>query len=154
MKKTIALALCALLALTALAGCGQAAEAEVQLDELAFQIRDSVESSEELYLLDEGIARELFGAPEDAQCVAWAGAGATAEELAVFELADAEAAGALLDALRARNAEREESYAGYLPDEVPKLQNTLLLSNGRYVLLCTAPDTAGARSAWDEAFEG
>ena len=36
MKKTIALALCALLALTALAGCGQAAEAEVQLDELAF----------------------------------------------------------------------------------------------------------------------
>ena len=29
MKKTIALALCALLALTALAGCGQAAEAEV-----------------------------------------------------------------------------------------------------------------------------
>ena len=153
MKKTIALALCALLALTALAGCGQAAEAEVQLDELAFQIRDSVESSEELYLLDEGIARELFGAPEDAQCVAWAGAGATAEELAVFELADAEAAGALLDALRARNAEREESYA-YLPDEVPKLQNTLLLSNGRYVLLCTAPDTAGARSAWDAAFEG
>ena len=80
--------------------------------------------------------------------------GATAEELAVFELADAEAAGALLDALRARNAEREESYAGYLPDEVPKLQNTLLLSNGRYVLLCTAPDTAGAREAWDAAFEG
>ena len=84
----------------------------------------------------------------------WAGAGATAEELAVFELADAEAAGALLDALRARNAEREESYAGYLPDEVPKLQNTLLLSTGRYVLLCTAPDTAGAREAWDAAFEG
>ena len=106
MKKTIALALCALLALTALAGCGQAAEAEVQLDELAFQIRDSVESSEELYLLDEGIARQLYGVGEDAQCVAWAGAGATAEELAVFELADAEAAGALLDALRARGLGR------------------------------------------------
>ena len=154
MKKTIALALCALLALTALAGCGQAAEAEVQLDELAFKIKDSVEFSEELYLLDEGIARQLYGVGEDAQCAAWAGAGATAEELAVFELADAEAAGALLDALRARNAEREESYASYLPDEVPKLQSTLLLSNGRYVLLCTAPDTAGARSAWDAAFEG
>lgn len=154
MKKTIALALCALLALTALAGCGQAAEAEVQLDELAFKIKDSVEFSEELYLLDEGIARQLYGVGEDAQCVAWAGAGATAEELAVFELPDEAAAGALLDALRARNAEREESYAGYLPDEVPKLQNTLLLSSGRYVLLCTAPDTAGAREAWDAAFEG
>ena len=154
MKKTIALALCALLALTALAGCGQAAEAEVQLDELAFQIRDSVESSEELYLLDEGIARELFGAPEDAQCVAWAGAGATAEELAVFELPDEAAAGTLVSSLRSRNDERIDDYADYLPDEVPKLQNTLLLSNGRYVLLCTAPDTAGARSAWDAAFEG
>lgn len=154
MKKTIALALCALLALTALAGCGQAAEAEVQLDELAFQIRDSVESSEELYLLDEGIARELFGAPEDAQCVAWAGAGATAEELAVFELPDEAAAGTLVSSLRSRNDERIDDYADYLPDEVPKLQNTLLLSNGRYVLLCTAPDTAGAREAWDAAFEG
>ena len=154
MKKTVTISLCAALLALLLAGCGGAAQPEVELDELAFKIKDSVEFSEELYLLDEGIARELFGAPEDAQCVAWAGAGATAEELAVFELADAEAAGALLDALRARNAEREESYAGYLPDEVPKLQNTLLLSNGRYVLLCTAPDTAGARSAWDAAFEG
>lgn len=154
MKKTIALALCALLALTALAGCGQAAEAEVQLDELAFQIRDSVESSEELYLLDEGIARQLYGVGEDAQCVAWAGAGATAEELAVFELPDEAAAGTLVSSLRSRNDERIDDYADYLPDEVPKLQNTLLLSNGRYVLLCTAPDTAGAREAWDAAFEG
>ena len=113
-----------------------------------------MESSEELYLLDEGIARELFGAPEDAQCVAWAGAGATAEELAVFELPDEAAAGTLVSSLRSRNDERIDDYADYLPDEVPKLQNTLLLSNGRYVLLCTAPDTAGAREAWDAAFEG
>lgn len=154
MKKTIALALCALLALTALAGCGQAAEAEVQLDELAFKIKDSVEFSEELYLLDEGIARQLYGVGEDAQCAAWAGAGATAEELAVFELPDEAAAGTLVSSLRSRNDERIDDYADYLPDEVPKLQNTLLLSNGRYVLLCTAPDTAGAREAWDAAFEG
>lgn len=154
MKKTIALALCALLALTALAGCGQAAEAEVQLDELAFKIKDSVEFSEELYLLDEGIARQLYGVGEDAQCAAWAGAGATAEELAVFELPDEAAAGTLVSSLRSRNDERIDDYADYLPDEVPKLQNTLLLSSGRYVLLCTAPDTAGARSAWDAAFEG
>lgn len=154
MKKTIALALCALLALTALAGCGQAAEAEVQLDELAFQIKDSVEFSEELYLLDEGIARQLYGVGEDAQCAAWAGAGATAEELAVFELPDEAAAGTLVSSLRSRNDERIDDYADYLPDEVPKLEGTLLLSNGRYVLLCTAPDTAGAREAWDAAFEG
>lgn len=154
MKKTIALALCALLALTALAGCGQAAEAEVQLDELAFKIKDSVEFSEELYLLDEGIARQLYGVGEDAQCAAWAGAGATAEELAVFELPDEAAAGTLVSSLRSRNDERIDDYADYLPDEVPKLQNTLLLSSGRYVLLCTAPDTSGAKSAWDAAFEG
>ena len=154
MKKTIALTLCALLALTALAGCGQAAEAEVQLDELAFKIKDSVEFSEELYLLDEGIARQLYGVGEDAQCAAWAGAGATAEELAVFELPDEAAAGTLVSSLRSRNDERIDDYADYLPDEVPKLQNTLLLSNGRYVLLCTAPDTSGAKSAWDAAFEG
>lgn len=154
MKKTVTISLCAALLALLLAGCGQAAEAEVQLDELAFKIKDSVEFSEELYLLDEGIARQLYGVGEDAQCAAWAGAGATAEELAVFELPDEAAAGTLVSSLRSRNDERIDDYADYLPDEVPKLQNTLLLSNGRYVLLCTAPDTAGAREAWDAAFEG
>lgn len=154
MKKTVTISLCAALLALLLAGCGGAAQPEVELDELAFQIKDSVEFSEELYLLDEGIARQLYGVGEDAQCAAWAGAGATAEELAVFELPDEAAAGTLVSSLRSRNDERIDDYADYLPDEVPKLQNTLLLSSGRYVLLCTAPDTAGAREAWDAAFEG
>ena len=154
MKKTVTISLCAALLALLLAGCGGAAQPEVELDELAFKIKDSVEFSEELYLLDEGIARQLYGVGEDAQCAAWAGAGATAEELAVFELPDEAAAGTLVSSLRSRNDERIDDYADYLPDEVPKLQNTLLLSNGRYVLLCTAPDTAGAREAWDAAFEG
>ena len=154
MKKTVTISLCAALLALLLAGCGGAAQPEVELDELAFKIKDSVEFSEELYLLDEGIARQLYGVGEDAQCAAWAGAGATAEELAVFGLPDEAAAGTLVSSLRSRNDERIDDYADYLPDEVPKLEGTLLLSSGRYVLLCTAPDTSGAKSAWDSAFAG
>lgn len=57
-----------------LAACG-AQPAEPDLDELAFQLRDSAGFGEEMYLLDEGIARELYGLGTDASCVAWSGAG-------------------------------------------------------------------------------
>ena len=76
MKKAITLIVC--MALTAaLLAAGAAQPAEPDLDELAFQLRDSAGFGEEMYLLDEGIARELYGLGTDASCVAWSGAGAT-----------------------------------------------------------------------------
>ena len=98
MKKAITLIVCMALTAALLAACG-AQPAEPDLDELAFQLRDSAGFGEEMYLLDEGIARELYGLGTDASCVAWSGAGATAEELAVFETASAGDAQELLERL-------------------------------------------------------
>lgn len=71
--------------------------------------------------------------------------GATAEELAVFEAKDADAAAALVEKLQARNADRIENYADYIPAEVPKLENAVILSGGRYVVLCVATDASAVR---------
>ena len=80
-----------------------------------------------------------------------AGTGATAEELAVFETKDADAAAALVQKLEARNADRIESYSSYIPEEVPKLENAVILSGGRYVVLCVAEDSSAVREAAQKA---
>lgn len=153
MKKAITLIVCMALTAALLAACG-AQPAEPDLDELAFQLKDSAGFGEEMYLLDEGIARELYGLGADASCVAWSGAGATAEELAVFETASAGDAQELLERLWERNESRIADYGAYLPDEVPKLENSLILAEGRFVLLCTAQDSSGARQLWKATFGG
>lgn len=153
MKKAITLIVCMALTAALLAACG-AQPAEPDLDELAFQLKDSANFGEEMYLLDEGIARELYGLGTDASCVAWSGAGATAEELAVFETASAGDAQELLERLWERNESRIADYGSYLPDEVPKLENSLILAEGRFVLLCTAQDSSGARQLWKATFGG
>ena len=153
MKKAITLIVCMALTAALLAACG-AQPTEPDLDELAFQLKDSANFGEEMYLLDEGIARELYGLGTDASCVAWSGAGATAEELAVFETASAGDAQELLERLWERNESRIADYGSYLPDEVPKLENSLILAEGRFVLLCTAQDSSGARQLWKATFGG
>ena len=153
MKKAITLIVCMALTAALLAACG-AQPAAPDLDELALQLRDSAGFGEEMYLLDEGIARELYGLGTDASCVAWSGAGATAEELAVFETASAGDAQELLERLWERNESRIADYGSYLPDEVPKLENSLILAEGRFVLLCTAQDSSGARQLWKATFGG
>ena len=64
---------------------------------------------------------------------------------------DADAAAALVQKLEARNADRIESYSSYIPEEVPKLENAVILSGGRYVVLCVAKDASAVREAAEKA---
>ena len=141
MIKRIAAALLALCLVLPLAACGQGGELELNIDELG----------EELYALDESVAQGLYGTDADTRCWVRAGTGATAEELAVFETKDADAAAALVQKLEARNADRIESYSSYIPEEVPKLENAVILSGGRYVVLCVAKDASAVREAAEKA---
>ena len=43
--------------------------------------------------------------------------------------------------------DREESYADYLPEEVPKLQNALIDQKGSTLLLVVANDVEAAQAA-------
>ena len=56
----------------------------------------------------------------------------------------AEAAEALKASLEQRNEVRISQYADYDPEEVPKLENALIISGGQYVVLLVAQDQSGA----------
>ena len=88
---------------------------------------------------------------EGTEAVAYAGSGATAEELAVFKCSSEDAAGALVSSLETRNQTRIEQYSSYNPVEVPKLESALIMSSGVYVVLCVATDVSGVRQAAESA---
>jgi len=70
--------------------------------------------------------------------------GSTAEEIAAFEATDEEAAGRILSGLQTRIADQTDSFTDYVPAEVKRLEDAVLVQNGVYVILSVSgdPDTA------------
>ena len=73
----------------------------------------------------------------------------TADEVAVFEATDAEAAQRIKAVIDTRLASLIEQYSGYGPTKVPKLENPLLVVEGNYVVLCVSNDNAKAQELLD-----
>ena len=131
----------------ALAGCGGGdGGAEIDINGLGQQLVEAAEFGEPMNALDGDVALGLYAAPEGASVAAWAGTGATAEEVAVFDAGSAENAAALKSGLEQRNQSRIELYAGYNPAEVPKLEDAVILTGGPYVVLIVAADASAAKA--------
>ena len=151
MKKLIAVILALALAL-ALAGCGSEAK-EVDIDALAAELVGAASFGEPMNALDSAVALGLYGAPEGTAVAAYAGTGATAEEVAVFDCGSAGAAESLAEALTARNETRISQYADYNPAEVPKLEDAVILTGGQYAVLIVASDPSAAESIAADAIK-
>lgn len=78
--------------------------------------------------------------------------GATAEEIAVIEATDTEAAGRVKTAMEKRVEDLKEGFEDYRPAEMTKLENPVIVVRGPYVLfvLCDQADTA--KSAINQLF--
>lgn len=75
---------------------------------------------------------------------------ATAEEIAVFEAKDTDAAARVRKAVDTRIENQKENYADYNPVEQKKLSDPVIVEKGRYVILCVSDDNAAARKIIDE----
>lgn len=143
------LALC--LCLTA---CGGGAEEEgYDPANTAQALLDSGAFSQALDALDKDTACEaLYGGldPDTVEeCAVYASLSAGAEEIAVFKLSSAEAAGTALTALEDRVAEQREALESYQPEEVGKLDSAIVEQKGNTVVLVVAEDHELARSTLD-----
>lgn len=155
MKRTsraICIALALVLALS-LAACGSDANKDVDINALADELLNSATFGETMNPLESSVALGLYACAEGTEAVAYAGTGATAEEVAVFNCGSAEAAEALVNSLETRNQTRIEQYSSYNPTEVPKLENALIMSGGQYVVLCVASDLGSAASVAENALK-
>lgn len=139
MKKWIAVVLAGTLLL--LSACGAPAgseDIEIDLEALAGHLLESGVFEETLYKADDGIAEILYGIDGASAALVYIGSGAVADELALFEFADEAEAQSAISAAEARIASQKDSFATYIPEEVPKLDNAVVETHGRYLIVCVS----------------
>lgn len=149
MKKPLIIVLSLMMCLSFF-GCGKK---EVDTDALAKSLVADIKYDDVLFELDSDMVKTLFELPDGVTGAAYAGSGATAEEVAVFIASDEKSAEALETSLKARLESRAESYASYMPDEVFKIENAVISREGKYVAMCVSNDSDGAAKIISNFFD-
>ena len=135
----------------ALAGCGsKAGENIIDAQALADDLVNKVTYTDELNEIDSEMAGELYQIGTAENAYVYVSSGATAEEVAVFEFADTEAAEEAAKAADTRIQEQKDSFATYIPEEVDKLEHAILEQDGCYLVVCVTDDSDTANSIIDE----
>ena len=78
--------------------------------------------------------------PEVKNYVIYIGSGATAEEIAIITLKNSSDEADVKAALEKRVEEQKQNFANYVPEEVSRLEKSIIKSNEKYVVLCVSND--------------
>lgn len=154
MKKTLAGLMALITIITALVSCGGGDDKNFAMDgaAVAKALLDGIKFDDALAEVPHAAATAVYGVDSGINVTAYMGSGATAEQIAVFEAADDEAAKALTSAMEAYIDRQIESYKGYVPSEVPRLEDAIIRGKGKYVILCVTGDTETAEKIISDAF--
>lgn len=130
-----------------IAGCSSK-DVEIDINALADDLKNSVPFAD---TLEEPVntAYEINEADLKGQKV-YISTGATAEEIAVFEAVDKQAADRILKVVESYIEYQIEEFEDYNPAEVKKLSDPVLVKKGRYVILCVSDDNAAAKACIDK----
>ena len=153
--------LCTLIAVmcigtAALTGCGSdsnsstasSANESVDVPAVADKLKNGIEFKDELAELDEAKIEKIIGISADSYTKAKvyvSSSGGTAEEIDCFEAKDADSAKAIADTLTARVESQKKVFENYVPEEMTKLGDPVLVTNGNYVYLCLSNDNDKAK---------
>lgn len=143
--------LCGAVALTLLlTACGEKKElpsAGEMLDTLQEQVTftdEMIEKNKDETLLFYNIDGALVS-----DATALVGSGATAEMLSVWQAPDAQSAQKITEFLQDFNANWQEGYSDYKPEEVPKLETAVVRQQGTVVVYAVTAENDGAADAVD-----
>lgn len=138
------------------AGDDQPQTAEISPQSLADEILSSGDFKDQLAVIDSDMAlTRLYAldANEIETAAFYTNSNATAEEIAVIEVKNAEYTEAVETAFLKRVEEQKEACENYLPDELPKLDMAVIFTSGNYVVLCVSNDATKIEAVLTENFQ-
>lgn len=151
MKKILALLLCAAFVM-AFAACGAKEEAvEIDVTALAAALAAADIYDDILSEVPAAAASRFYGYEEGdvTACALYQSTAAAAEEVFVAQCVSEEALAAVKAGVEARIEEQIASYESYVPEEVPKLNDALVITEGLYLIFVVSADSAGAQGIID-----
>lgn len=146
--KKFLLAACATL-LVLCTACTSSKTISAAPNEVAEKLTHSIKFSDQLTKLNDKAAARLYGLDMDklgSQAVYVGTAGATPEEVAVWKAKDDSYVKTIEKAAKDRISNQKESFKDYVPKEMPKLENAVVKTSGKTVILCVSGNSEKANS--------
>ena len=120
---------------------------EIDMEAFASDMLDGVPFGGEMTKAGDGITARLFGLGEgEVRNGIVYTCGSAADEFAAFETDSPEAAQKLAEKLRERVETKKLDFEGYRPEEMPKLENAVVISDGCFAAMCVTNDSDAART--------
>lgn len=145
--KYLRLLLCMAVLVFCLAGCSKGGkDITVDVDKLAQELQAETVTSDTLTSTAQEMLSSIYFVDADQMTkgTAYMSSGATACEVAVIECKEASQTGDVEKLFKTRVSNQSELFASYNAGEVTKLDNAVIKSSGKYVVLCVCDDTAKA----------
>lgn len=157
MKKSLAAILTVVIILAAFAGCGgkdTGTSVEPLVNDVASAVVEATAFKDSLSQLEGDAVFNIYNLEESQleDKAVYVGTGATAEEVAVFKAKTADDVEKIKAAIQERLEDQTFNFQNYVPGEMTKIENPLIATNGNYVMLVLADDSAAAQQAFDAQF--
>jgi hypothetical protein len=158
-KTFLTTAVIAVLLIPALAACGgsEKPDAELNIRDLAKALIDGIAFEDQMDAVTDDAFYALYAiAPADeaiADFVLYTSTGATAEEVSVIEASGAESADDVFALVQGRISAQKSEFEDYVPGELAKLSDPVLVRSGKYIILCVSNDNASAEKLIEDFIE-
>ena len=142
MSKNYCIIFALILSLFAFVGCksNDTKEVTLNISDLATDLNEDIEYVDDLTKIDDSVVQTIYPIDYAVASEVYVSSGATAEEIAVFELENEEDADKALKVCEERIDTQKEAYETYVPEEMEKLDNAVVKKIGKYVIVCVAND--------------
>ena len=159
MKKTGLILLAVAVTVLAMAGCSSRGSAGTDRVYEAQTVADAIVSAvtfQDTLIQAQGAVAENYYLLNDTiatHAILISGSGATAEEVAVLKVADKKDLPAARKILESRVEEQKFRFEDYVPAEMVKLENPVIITQGDVAILVLANDKTVAEAAVKKALE-
>lgn len=115
---------------------------QINIEGLAEEITKSNAFEDQLEKIDSEMTMQdyNFSTDEVEQLVSYQGSGATSEEIVILQVKGKNNINSVKEKMNTRLSERKEAFESYLPEEVGKIDDSILRVEGNYIILCIAND--------------
>ena len=118
-------------------------DVKINIEELSSKIIESGAFEDTLEKVDSTMTINNYNFMESQikEILSYQGSGATSEEIVIIQVKEKSDIKIIKEKINIRLEERKEAFASYLPKEVYKIENNVLMVKGDYVILSISNDT-------------
>ena len=133
-------------------GSSENNQKEVSAEDLAQALVTQIKYTKEMEQMDAEDIAWYFELEEGVTGVAYEVSGVSSERVAVFKVADKDAADKVMDAIEVVLADDLDQNAPYDAKVASRIENAVIEYKGNLVILCVSDDSAKAKQIIKEAF--